>query len=91
MPEEIQYKRQNNLCFYCNEKFVKGHKCARKQILLLDLGHSSSEEEEIMQGLHEQEPEQITACCITTCALFGTPAPQAIKTMKVRAYLRTTL
>ncbi|KAK0577670.1 hypothetical protein LWI29_036834 [Acer saccharum] len=48
-PEEIQYKRQNNLCFYCNEKFVRDHKCARKQILLLDLGYSSSEEEEIMQ------------------------------------------
>ncbi|KAF9671375.1 hypothetical protein SADUNF_Sadunf12G0040800 [Salix dunnii] len=46
-PEEIQYKRQNNLCFYCDEKFVRGHKCARKQILLLDMGYNSSEEEEI--------------------------------------------
>ncbi|KAK2651008.1 hypothetical protein Ddye_018497 [Dipteronia dyeriana] len=86
--EEIQYKRQNNLYFYCNEKFAKGHKCVGKQILLLDLGYSSVEEEEIMQGLHEQEPEQITACCITTGVLFDTSSPQVIKTMKDMAYIK---
>ena len=57
-PEEIQYKRQNNLCFYCDEKFVRGHKCASKQILLLDLGYNSSEEEEIAYEL--QQIEQAT-------------------------------
>uniref|UniRef100_A0A6N2KFS7 Retrotransposon gag domain-containing protein n=1 Tax=Salix viminalis TaxID=40686 RepID=A0A6N2KFS7_SALVM len=50
-PEEIQYERQNNLCFYCDEKFMRGHKCARKQVLLLDMGYNSSEEEEIAQEL----------------------------------------
>ena len=57
-PEEVQYKRQNNLCFYCDEKFVRGHKCASKQILLLDLGYNSSEEEEIAYEL--QQIEQAT-------------------------------
>ncbi|KAI5335346.1 hypothetical protein L3X38_025479 [Prunus dulcis] len=54
-PEEIQYKRQNNLCFYCDEKFVRGPKCARKQILLLDMGYNSSEEEDIVQELQQIE------------------------------------
>uniref|UniRef100_A0A6N2NDF9 Retrotransposon gag domain-containing protein n=1 Tax=Salix viminalis TaxID=40686 RepID=A0A6N2NDF9_SALVM len=62
-PEEIQYKRQNNLCFYCDARFVRGHKCASKQILLLDLGYNSSEEEEIAHEL--QQIEQATKANIT--------------------------
>ncbi|KAF9661398.1 hypothetical protein SADUNF_Sadunf19G0064600 [Salix dunnii] len=74
-PKEIQYKRQNNLCFYCDEKFVRGHKCARKQILLLDMGYNSSKEEEIAHELQQIEHKaKITACCITAYALYGTSA-----------------
>ncbi|XP_008239126.1 PREDICTED: uncharacterized protein LOC103337735 [Prunus mume] len=88
-PEEIQYKRQNNLCFYCDEKFVRGHKCARKQILLLDMGYNSSEEEEIVHELQQiEQVAEVTACCITACALYGTPAPLAIKTMKLTAVIK---
>ncbi|CAL8175631.1 unnamed protein product [Prunus armeniaca] len=83
-PEEIQYKRQNNLCFYCDEKFVRGHKCARKQILLLDMGYNSSEEEKIVHELQQiEQVVEVNACCITACALYGTPASIAIKTMKL--------
>ncbi|BBH02927.1 transposable element gene [Prunus dulcis] len=88
-PEEIQYKRQNNLCFYCDEKFVRGHKCARKQILLLDMGYNSSEEEEIVHELQQiEQVAEVNACCITACALYGTPAPLAIKTMKLTAVIK---
>ncbi|CAL9017595.1 unnamed protein product, partial [Prunus brigantina] len=88
-PEEIQYKRQNNLCFYCDEKFVRGHKCARKQILLLDMGYNSSEEEEIVHELQQiEQVAEVNACCITACALYGTPAPIAIKTMKLTTVIK---
>ncbi|CAB4286472.1 unnamed protein product [Prunus armeniaca] len=88
-PEEIQYKRQNNLCFYCDEKFVRGHKCARKQILVLDMGYNSSEEEEIVHELQQiEQVAEVNACCITACALYGTPAPLAIKTMKLTVVIK---
>ncbi|CAL2271884.1 unnamed protein product [Prunus armeniaca] len=88
-PEEIQYKRQNNLCFYCDEKFVRGHKCARKQILLSDMGYNSSEEEERVHELQQiEQVAEVNACCITACALYGTPAPLAIKTMKLTAVIK---
>ncbi|KAK0570568.1 hypothetical protein LWI29_003302 [Acer saccharum] len=86
-PEEIQYKRENNLCFYCDDRYVRGHKCPKKQILLLDIGYNSSDEDEIVQELQNREQTEITACCITACALFGTPSV-AIKTMKVRAVIK---
>ncbi|CAL8175573.1 unnamed protein product [Prunus armeniaca] len=91
-PEEIQYKRKNNLCFYCDEKFVRGHKCARKQILLLDMGYNSSKEEEIVHELQQiEQVAEVNACCITTCALYGTPALLAIKTMKLTAIIKNCL
>ncbi|XP_020415503.1 uncharacterized protein LOC109948019 [Prunus persica] len=87
--EEIQYKRQNNLCSYCDEKFVRGHKCARKQILLLDMGYNSSEEEEIVHELQQiEQVDEVNACCITACTLYGTPAPICIKTMKLIAVIK---
>ncbi|KAI9194652.1 hypothetical protein LWI28_007966 [Acer negundo] len=85
--KEIQQKRENNLCFYCDDRYVRGHKRPKKQILLLDIGYNSSDEDEIVQELQNREQFEITACCITTCALFGTPSA-AIKTMKVRAVIK---
>ncbi|KAF9666088.1 hypothetical protein SADUNF_Sadunf16G0192400 [Salix dunnii] len=88
-PEEVQFKRQNNLCFYCDEKFVRGHKCAGKQVLLLDMGYNSSDEEELAQETQPNEQiTEINACCITACALYGIPAPSANKTMKITATIK---
>ena len=28
-PEEIKDRREKGLCFNCDEKFVRGHKCAK--------------------------------------------------------------
>ena len=32
---EIQRRRENGLCFTCDEKYFFGHKCPNKQLLLL--------------------------------------------------------
>ncbi|CAB4278483.1 unnamed protein product [Prunus armeniaca] len=66
-PEEIQYKQQNNLCFYFDEKFVRGPKCARKQILLLDMGYNSSKEEDIVQELQQIEQTMKLNALIKNC------------------------
>ncbi|CAB4313151.1 unnamed protein product [Prunus armeniaca] len=70
-PEEIQYKQQNNLCFYCDEKFVRGHKCSRKQILLLDMGYNSFEEKEIVHEL--QQIEQVAETMKLTAVIKNCP------------------
>ncbi|XP_038719836.1 uncharacterized protein LOC120012486 [Tripterygium wilfordii] len=30
ITEEVQEKKLKGLCFYCDEKFIRGHKCAKK-------------------------------------------------------------
>lgn len=34
-PAEIQLKRENGGCWFCNDKWVKGLKCGLKQLLML--------------------------------------------------------
>lgn len=41
-PEEVDYCRKNGLCFHCKEKYVRGHSCERKQLLLIDVQDSES-------------------------------------------------
>lgn len=73
-PEEVDHCRKNGLCFHYKEKYVKGHSCERKQLLLIDVQDSALCNN---AELEDEEPE------ITACALFGTPAPSSIQTMKV--------
>ncbi|KAI5343165.1 hypothetical protein L3X38_011041 [Prunus dulcis] len=35
-----------------------------------------------------EQVAEVNACCITACALYGTPAPLAIKTMKLTAVIK---
>jgi hypothetical protein len=34
--EEMQKRRAQGLCFYCNDRFTAGHRCKKPQLLLLE-------------------------------------------------------
>ncbi|CAB4320249.1 unnamed protein product [Prunus armeniaca] len=52
----------------------------------------SSKEEEMVHELQQiEQVAEVNACCITTCALYGTPALLAIKTMKLTAIIKNCL
>lgn len=36
-PEEIQRKRGRGECWFCTDKWFRGHKCRLKQLLMLDV------------------------------------------------------
>lgn len=36
-PEEVDHYRTNRLCFHYKEKYVRGHSCEDKQLLLIDV------------------------------------------------------
>lgn len=36
-PEEIQRKRERGKCWFCPNKWTRGHKCGLKQLLMLDM------------------------------------------------------
>ena len=41
---EFDERRAKGLCFWCDEKFVLGHKCKQKQLYLVEVNEFSDEE-----------------------------------------------
>ncbi|KAL5822982.1 hypothetical protein ACOSQ4_020882 [Xanthoceras sorbifolium] len=49
---EVRERRERGLCFYCDEKFVPGHRCQRPQLFMIE---DSSPNSEPIQTLVDEE------------------------------------
>ncbi|KAI9165525.1 hypothetical protein LWI28_015644 [Acer negundo] len=74
---EARDRRERGLCFYCDEKYIPGHRCARPQLFMmvdtLPGEEIEDKEMEIEVSLHEASPE------ISFHALAGTAHPQTFR------------
>lgn len=52
--QEIKEKREKGLYFYCNEKYVAGHKCQSQRVLRLDVA-LDVEVEDVEWGFEEEQ------------------------------------
>ncbi|KAM2620323.1 hypothetical protein TB1_036362 [Malus domestica] len=98
-PEEVQRKKDKGECWFCDAKWVQGHKCVHnKQLLMLDVCNeleptdcelpcdlSKPTECELLEPL---DPS-ISSMELSACAFYGTTEPPTIQTMKVSGVLHT--
>jgi hypothetical protein len=87
-PQKLEERKAKGLCFNCDNKYSKGHKCGEKKLFYIDC-----EEEEEQE--HEQEPSQdenvesISSKELTPTilcnALAGISTPQ---TLKIEGYIK---
>ncbi|RVW85307.1 hypothetical protein CK203_045593 [Vitis vinifera] len=56
--QEARERREKGLCYYCDEKFVAGHRCERPQLFMIeDSPHMNTED---VEGAHpEQEHHEV--------------------------------
>ena len=56
--QEARKRREKGLCYYCDEKFVAGHRCERPQLFMIkDFPHMNTED---VEGAHpEQEHHEV--------------------------------
>ena len=82
-PQQLEEKREKGLCYSCDSKYTKGHKCAEKKLFYIDCEEEEekekerSKEEDIFQEQSLDE-EQINPT-ISCNALVGITTPQTIK------------
>ena len=50
-PQELEEIKEKGLCFNCDKKYSKGHKCDEKKLFYIDCEEEGEQE-------HEQEPSQ---------------------------------
>ena len=48
-PQQLDEKRENWLCFNCDNKYSKGHKCGENKLLYIDCEEEEPKEEESSQ------------------------------------------
>nr|GEZ34841.1 hypothetical protein [Tanacetum cinerariifolium] len=60
--KEYEEKRSKNLCFYCDNEYVPGHKCKGQLFTLVVLADQEEQEEEFVnadENLNEMETEEV--------------------------------
>ncbi|GJZ49966.1 transposon ty3-I gag-pol polyprotein [Tanacetum coccineum] len=88
--KEIADKRAKNLCFYCDEKFVPGHKCSGQLFSLEICAAESNSEEYELEALLEEPLVQNFGEYVTdtpVISLHSMTRESTYKTMRVRAYV----
>eukprot|EP00253_Pinus_taeda_P034002 PITA_34002 len=82
-PQKLEEKRAKGICYSCDSKYTKGHKCAEKKLFYINSEEEEekeqerSKEEDILQeqSLDEEQMNPTISCN----ALAGIITPQTIK------------
>ena len=82
----MEERRAKAICFNCDRKYGKGHKCGDKKLLYIDYEQEEANEQEPSQSeeIEETPPKKITPT-IFCHALDGFSTP---KTLKSEGYIK---
>ena len=82
-PQQLEEKREKWLCYSCDSKYTKGHKCAEKKLFYIDCEEEEEKEQETSKKEdihHEQTIEKEEMNPTISCnSLAGITIPQTIK------------
>jgi hypothetical protein len=85
-PQQLEEIKAKGLCFNCDSKYSKGHKCSKKKLFYID---SEEEEEQEQEPSQDENAEAISSEDLTptiSCnALAGISTPQ---TLKIEGYIK---
>lgn len=72
-PQRLEEIREKGLCYNCDNKYNKGHKCSVKKLFYIDCEKEEEYELEPSQGLEE------TTTPVSCHALLGINTPQTLE------------
>ena len=55
-PQKLEEKREKGLCYTCDSKYTKGHKCVEKKLFYIDCEEEEENEQESSkeEGIHHE-------------------------------------
>jgi hypothetical protein len=80
-PQQMDERREKGLCFNCDNKYSKGHKCGEKKLFYIDCEEEEDQELEPSQDLELEETTPTISCH----ALADINTPQ---TLKIEGYIK---
>ena len=85
-PQQLEERKSKGLCFNCDNKYSKGHKCHEKKLFYIDC---EEEEEREQEPCQDENVEAISSKELTptiSCnSLAGISTPQ---TLKIKEYIK---
>ena len=89
MPQQLEEKREKGLCYNCDSKCIKGHKCAEKKLFYIEYeeeeekDQETSKEEDIHQDpTAEKEAMNQTISCEAFCKNYHSSNSQDRRTYR---------
>ena len=85
-PQELEERRAKGLCFNCDSKYIKWHKCGENKLFYIDCEGEEVEDQEPSQTEEIKDINQEEIIPTISChALAGIFTPQ---TLKIEGYIR---
>lgn len=82
--KELDWKRAKGLCFWCDDKWTKDHKCREKKLFIVEETYDDNDDEEPEEEPPMEKEEEGTSI-ILLHALTGIVTPQ---TLKIGGYIK---
>jgi hypothetical protein len=87
-PQQLEERKEKGLCFNCDNKYSKGHKCGEKKLFYIDCEEEEEQEQEQEPSQNENieafSSEDLTPMILCN-ALAGISTPQ---TLKIKGYIK---
>jgi hypothetical protein len=87
-PQQLEERKEKGLCFNCDNKYSKGHKCGEKKLFYIDYEEEEEKEQE-QEPSQDENVESISSEELTpmiSCnALARISTPQ---TLKIKGYIK---
>jgi hypothetical protein len=85
-PQQLEERKEKGLCFNCDNKYSKGHKCSEKKLFYIDYEEEEEEEQEPSQYENVEEISSKELIPMISCnALARISTPQ---TLKIEGYIK---
>jgi hypothetical protein len=84
MPQKLEERKEKGLCFNCDNKYSKGHKCGEKKLFYIDCDEEEEQEpsqDENVEDIYSRELNPTISCN----ALDGINTPQ---TLNIEGYIK---
>ena len=85
-PQQLEERKAKGLCFNCDNKYSKGHKCGEKNVFYIDCEEEEEQEQEPSQDEYVEEIsyEEMTP----TISCHGLPGINTPQTLKIEEYIK---
>jgi hypothetical protein len=85
-PQQLEEIKEKGLCFNCDSKYSKGHKCGENKLFYIDCEEEEEQEQEPSQDENVEaiSSEELTPTILCN-ALDGISTPQ---TLKIEGYIK---